>query len=409
MRKIILSFVFFIFSFIVFQDVTEAETAYSIQVPSDTSIFETIGNERVKVGTLLRGETIEVLKEDSYYYYFQFGNGLGYISKNSSLVKKAGSLESQDLILKQTVSNNVVITTRRTVVFDSLLKSKKAVAIINRNIRMPILSSEGSWYKIRINNQEGYIPKSNTKEDTGIPVLMYHHMLKTNENRLFLHNNMVISVESFQEQMDYLHKQGFRTITLQELEKYMNHELNLTGKVVAITFDDGITSSERYAYPILKKYHFKATQFLIGDRTRNRDMGFDPDYLQYIGFSSMKRINDVFDFQSHTYNLHLRDANTFLPFMIFYPYEFIKEDLLKNQQRIGEQHKGAAAVKYLAYPFGQYDEKALQAAKDTGITMAFTTKTGYVQLGDSMLELNRQGVGPYHTINHFIKKVEGTY
>ena len=48
-----------------------------------------------------------------------------------------------------------------------------------------------------------------------------------------------------------------------QLEGYVRNKLNLPAKSVVITFDDGLKSVSRYAYPILKEYGFNATAFII--------------------------------------------------------------------------------------------------------------------------------------------------
>lgn len=59
-----------------------------------------------------------------------------------------------------------------------------------------------------------------------IPVLMYHHLLKE-EEYYYDNNPAAITVEAFEEQMAYLHKYGFNTITLLELEKFLKGELEV--------------------------------------------------------------------------------------------------------------------------------------------------------------------------------------
>ena len=46
----------------------------------------------------------------------------------------------------------------------------------------------------------------------------------------------------------------------------------------------------------------------------------------------------------------------------------------------------------LAYPFGRYNERVLNACKKSGIEAAFTVETGRVNIGDSILELNRNSI-----------------
>ncbi|MFD2679272.1 polysaccharide deacetylase family protein [Bacillus seohaeanensis] len=407
MRKLTIIIFLLIASFFTLDYHSKASALY-VKANSDVQLYDTIAGDTVRVGTLLSGQSMKLINEDEQYYFIHFGNGTAFIKK-SGKVEVSGKSPSTTSTQNSKKLNKVIITTRQTVVYDSVKESKKAFAILNRNVRYPIISEEENWYTISLGNKVGYIYKENTKVDSGVPVLMYHHMLRDEENVRFRDNNMVISVESFEEQMQYLHKQGYRTILLQELEKYLNSQQNLVGKIAVITFDDGMLSSEKYAYPILKKFDFKATHFLIGYRTRDKNVSFHPDSLQYFSFNTMKETNDIFDFQHHTYNMHVRDRETMLPFLIFKSFEEVQTDLLRGKKRIGEHHQGEDAVKYLAYPWGQFDQKTIEAAKATGIKLAFTTETGYVKIGDSPYQLKRQGVGPRHSLKDFIMKVNGSY
>ena len=60
--------------------------------------------------------------------------------------------------------------------------------------------------------------------------------------------------EQFTKQMEYLHEEGYTTLTLPEFQAYMEEEIDVPKKSVLITFDDGFKDNYINAYPILKKY-----------------------------------------------------------------------------------------------------------------------------------------------------------
>lgn len=63
---------------------------------------------------------------------------------------------------------------------------------------------------------------------------------------------------------DDLFKQtGYDTISFYQLEGYLNNKINLPAKVVVLTFDDGLKSVQRYAYPILKENGFPEPRRLL--------------------------------------------------------------------------------------------------------------------------------------------------
>ena len=379
-----------------------------VSVAGKTGIYEVIDGKQVQIGVLEAHQSFLLQKEDERYYYVKFGNSTGYFLKKWGKVVSKANYKNGNTSQKN--SNTVVITKQKVAVYDGVGKNKKAFAVINTNIRYPIIGSYNKdWYKIDVGNRIGYILKSKVDVDNGIPILMYHHMLEDPDRAGFANNSMVIKVTAFQQQMNYLKQNGWRTISIQELDNYLMKRHNLTGKVAVITFDDGNLSTIRYAYPILKQNGQKATSFVIADRIRSKAAEWNESYFQYVGFHEMQATNDVFDYQHHTFGMHLRDKATNLPYLLVKSSEEIKEDILLGKKHIGKMDNNPNRVKYLAYPWGGYDSKVANAVSASGIRMAFTTNTGNVKLGDYRYALNRQGISPKHTLQDFIKKLNGTY
>lgn len=54
----------------------------------------------------------------------------------------------------------------------------------------------------------------------------------------------------------------------------------LPSKPIIITFDDGYYSNYEYIYPILKKYHIKASIFIVTDK-----IGQEIDGIKYLGWT----------------------------------------------------------------------------------------------------------------------------
>lgn len=232
-----------------------------------------------------------------------------------------------------------------------------------------------------------------------VPVLMYHHLLEQEDINTYNWNgnSSVLSVESFEKQMDYLYENGYYTATLDELQKYIEGEIMLPEKTVVITFDDGYYSNIIYAYPIMKKYNFRGTIFLVGNTHSQPQKEFHPEGLQHISVSQRHRYRDVFDYGSHSYNLHRKDKNG-RPILISSDEKTIKEDLQKNMALVN--------TKYFAYPYGSYSNKAIRYLKETGHEMAFTTQRGYVSPSMDKFKLPRFSISPKISMEGFINIVK---
>ena len=188
---------------------------------------------------------------------------------------------------------------------DNTSGSLVAFATLKENHRYPIISIMGNWYLLDIGGRYTYVHNTKASTTNGIPVLMYHHILDSTELGSFKGVSTTITTEQFQQEMTYLAQQRFETITTKDLLKYIQGKITLLAKAVLITFDDGLLSTRENAYPIMKQYRFKATQYLITYRNNGPTQVFRPiGALQFFSQEDIASMSDVWDYQSHSYNFH---------------------------------------------------------------------------------------------------------
>ena len=75
-----------------------------------------------------------------------------------------------------------------------------------------------------------------------------------------------------------------------QLEGYVKNKINLPARAVVITFDDGLKSVSRYAYPVLKQYGMKATAFVVTSRIKRHPQKWNPKSLQFMSVSELNEI-----------------------------------------------------------------------------------------------------------------------
>ncbi|WP_017814570.1 MULTISPECIES: polysaccharide deacetylase family protein [Paenibacillus] len=216
-----------------------------------------------------------------------------------------------------------------------------------------------------------------------VPVLMYHYIVPQKYNTE-PNNNSIINLESFEQDMKYLHDHNYHTATLQQLEQYVNEQITLPENTVVISFDDGYQNNIIYAYPIMKKYGFHATMFVVGSKIQEKTQKFNPSRTSYVSRAEMKASEDVFEYNSHTYDLHykapLHCGDDYAAGMD--PDKFMADDhIMRDQVGIN--------TPYFAYPFGDFRMQMIYALKQSGYRMAFTVHQGFVRPGDDMLKLKR--------------------
>ncbi|HCL5252301.1 TPA: polysaccharide deacetylase family protein [Salmonella enterica] len=362
-----------------------------MQTTEDAAIWAKIGDRAVTVGNVHAGQILAVEPAAAEYYAFSFGFGNGFIDKGH-LGPVQGKQRVQDGLgdLNKPLSHQNLITWKDTPVYNAPDAGSAPFGTLADNLRYPIINKlkdrlNQTWFQIRIGNRLAWISALDAQPDNGIPVLTYHHILRDEENTRFRHTSTTTSVRAFSNQMTWLRDMGYTTLTMYQLEGYVRNNSNLPARAVVITFDDGLKSVSRYAYPVLKQYGFKATAFIISSRIKRYPQKWDPTSLQFMSVSELKAIRDVFDVQSHTHFLHRVDRRRH-PVLLSRSYHNILFDFERSRRALAQFNPH---VFYLSYPFGGYNAKAIKAAGDAGFHLAVTTVKGKVKPGDNPFLLKR--------------------
>ena len=220
--------------------------------------------------------------------------------------------------------------------------------------------------------------------DVRVVVLNYHKV----DN---LYNSLAIPPADFDRQMRYLKETGFHVITLAELGAALTEGAALPENPVAITFDDGYSDNYDYAYPILKKYGFRATIFVV---TSYLDQSL-PGYLTW-GQASEMEASGLITIESHTVTHGS---------MVDLTDEQICHELTESKRDI-EQRLGKTA-EFLAYPTGTYNLHIASLVKEAGYKGAFTIKYGNVNRDSNLYALERLPVFQTEdTFRSFVERLQ---
>lgn len=231
-----------------------------------------------------------------------------------------------------------------------------------------------------------------SKKHDYITVLLYHHLLEDKD--IVGENSAIMSVENFKAHMDYLHNEGYHTLSLKELEQYLYEGKSLPDKSVVITFDDGYLSNIIYGYPILKAYGMKASIFPTTINIEEVPQAFNTKALPRISYKDIVLTGDVFEYGSHTHAMH--DMEEGVADLLRQDYDRIYKDLTMAQHLTG-------STPYFAYPFGAYNQETICILKELGYTLAFTTKPGKVRRNTNPMEINRYPMYPSTTVEKLAK------
>jgi peptidoglycan/xylan/chitin deacetylase (PgdA/CDA1 family) len=135
------------------------------------------------------------------------------------------------------------------------------------------------------------------------------------------------------------------------------------GREIALTFDDGYVDTYAKAFPLLQQHGFSATIFLVLNRVgRRRDWGLGPpvDLMGWDHVEEMARCG--FSFQSHTCS-H--------PDLTELSAVALRQELADSKAKL--EDKVQREVRYLAYPYGRYNDRVLDGAREAGYAAAYGT------------------------------------
>ncbi|KIX15701.1 polysaccharide deacetylase family protein [Dethiosulfatarculus sandiegensis] len=209
----------------------------------------------------------------------------------------------------------------------------------------------------------------------GVPIFMYHHI--TDELNGTPLPKLRVSPRCFARQLDIIQKAGFQAVTLSRALS-----ADAPAKPCVISFDDGYDNFLTNAWPLLKKRGMSATVFLVTKEIggSNRwDLGKGEPQEAML---SREQVLDLAD-QGVEFGGHTRDHLNLTTL---------------DEAELAEQIKGCqkdltrllgSPARVFSYPFGAYNQKAADMAREAGFDLACTTRPGKAGSATPPFELPR--------------------
>ena len=209
-------------------------------------------------------------------------------------------------------------------------------------------------------------------------ILLYHHVSSSTPA------STSISPEAFKSHMEYLDAHH-TVVSLQDVVSAIQHNSTLPENAVAITFDDGYANILDNAHPILADLGFPYTVFINPD-----EIGVGPKQLTWEQVIAMH--NDGVVFANHTLDhLHMLNGEQVMGERAW--LEKVWQNVESAEKKI--EDKLDISLKYLAYPFGEYNTALANKLKAEGY-IGFGQHSGAVGLSSDMQALPRfPAAGPY--------------
>jgi len=213
---------------------------------------------------------------------------------------------------------------------------------------------------------------------TNIPILMYHNIGEPPEEAKL--RGLYVRTGAFGRQMFLLKLLGYKGLSMSQAMPYLRGEK--TGKVVAITFDDGYLDTFEQALPILNTFGFSATcYFVIGRTGQHND--WDAAELNV----QKPLMNEVQIKAWHAAGMEVGAHSRTHPRLSKCSDEALQSELAGSKTEL-EALIGAPVTQF-CYPYGDLDTRVAAAVRRAGFEAATTTQRGRAKPGDDSMLLSR--------------------
>jgi biofilm PGA synthesis lipoprotein PgaB len=195
---------------------------------------------------------------------------------------------------------------------------------------------------------------------------------------------------------DWLKANGYHVVSLEDVLKAKQGGAPLPPHAVLLTFDDGLESFYTRVYPLLRAYGYPAVAALMGswmDMPSGKSMPYGGSTCTRDCFLSWEQVRDMqrsglVEFASHTWDMHTgimaNPQGNQLPAVVSLRYDphtasyesetnyakRLRDDLRHSADEIQQAtgHRPRAIV----WPYGAYNQIALQAAASEGMDVSFS-------------------------------------
>ncbi len=238
-----------------------------------------------------------------------------------------------------------------------------------------------------------------TPDTAAIPILMYHNIAPAPRD-LLVYRSLYVSPGAFARQMWLLHRLGYTGLSMTAAEPYLRGEK--IGRVVVITLDDGYVDNVQSAMPVLQKYGFNATCYVVSGQI-GRYNSWDDQKLgiqkRLMTTEQLRQWRDAgMEVGAHTRtHPRLTQCNEA---QLRSEIGGCKDEL---QDRIGSE------VTQFCYPYGDENEHVVAMTREAGFTAATTTHRGRALAGSDLWRLPRMQIARHHMLPQFAMKVFSGY
>jgi peptidoglycan/xylan/chitin deacetylase (PgdA/CDA1 family) len=223
-----------------------------------------------------------------------------------------------------------------------------------------------------------------------LPVLMYHRIAADGPEALARYR---ISPTAFEAQMRWLSDKGFISVTPEQLQAIRQGREAAPRRPVMITFDDGYLDFAESAQPILKRFGFTASVFVVPGKVGGAS-DWDAEAGEPAPMMTWAQIRDMaaqgVSIGSHS-QTHRRLSRL--------STGEIEQEAAVSRARLAEE-LGAEPMAF-CYPYGDHDRAVSALVARAGYSLAFTCREKVSNVDDDPFRLPRIEVHGEMTLKRF--------
>lgn len=330
----------------------------TVLITKDTTLYKKENNHFVESGTVYKNsiidlEKVDVLTEDDEYFRISDSSYYVYY-KDVSPNKKV----EYDQEYKNYIPFNKSIKTKSNI---NIYFENTPMVKLSESLELEIIIDDTDVYYVEFLGRLCSIRKvdvlatienenNNSNVAKEIAVLNYHFFYDPDINES-CNESICLKKSYFEEHLKYIKDNNYYTLTVKDLDLWMDKKINLPKKSVLITVDDGAMGTDTHLIELLEKYDLNGTLFLIT-----------------AWWSKDKYLSDNLDIQSHGNDIHIenycksvtRGAKGLC---------LSKEQLIKDFKTSINKLNGENTA--LCYPFYLYNQNMLDAMKEVGFKLGF--------------------------------------
>ena len=212
--------------------------------------------------------------------------------------------------------------------------------------------------------------------EVNVPILLYHHIGISPSNSPYY-----VSPYAFEQQMYLLRQWGYQTISVEMMITAIKGGGLLPQRPIILTFDDGSKSVLSTALPIMQKYGFTGTVYLVNN------------YIGAVNYLNIEEVRELYDagWEVGSHSITHMDLTL----------ETVDQEKEIIESRLRLQRQLDLPILTFAYPYGAYDVDSVEIARFAGYIGAMGLGPSTRQGNKNLYYLYRRDIQGSYDIKKF--------